>query len=70
MGSLIGAKKPKIDTSAAEAAAKAKREAEAKAAADEKIAASDEEYRRTKQRGKAGTIINVDDAPGRSLMGG
>ena len=69
MGGLMGG--PKVDTRAADRAEADAKAAELKAAAADKQSAADEEYRRKKQVGKAGTILSgVDDGTGRTLLGG
>lgn len=71
MGGLIGGAKP--DDRAAKRAEAASKEAEQKALAADRQAKIDDEYRRTKQRGKSTTILsNVDDSSTstRSFLGG
>ena len=69
MTGLMGG--PKVDKSAQIEAERRAREAEAKTKLDEQALAADTEYRRTRQRGKASTILTVgpQDAT-RTMLGG
>lgn len=73
MGGLI-APKPKKPGKSAEVIAAEQRaaEAEAKAALEAKQLKEDEEYRRTRQRGKASTVLTVQPQATNthSLLGG
>jgi hypothetical protein len=71
-GKILGIKKPKTPQSVLDAERRA-REAEEKSAKDAKQAEMDEEYRRTKQRGKVATILSSEgnsSSGTKTLLGG
>jgi hypothetical protein len=65
--------KPKVDTTASEKATVMASQEEEKAKKAEAQTAADEEYRRTRQRGRAATVLTNTppvDSTMRSLLGG
>jgi len=72
IGKILGIKKPKTPQYVLDAERRA-REAEETAAKDAKQSEMDEEYRRTKQRGKRATILSSEgnaSSNTKTLLGG